>query len=156
MIRFALLLTAVGSVGFLPIGGTVDAEGAKKAADAYALTIVKGGGLPPPGSPDAELAHYRLTVAKDGSWEFRFGVFGKGKVKKGKLGADELQRWIKDIEAGGFHKLESNPKLGAADESFMDITIRARGEKTQKRISLGEKLSQAIHKKVIALTKPGK
>jgi hypothetical protein len=150
------MLTAMGSVGLLLIGGTVRAAGEKKATDAYALEVVRGGGLPPPDSREAELAHWRFTVAKDGSWEFRFGVFGKGGVKKGKLGTDELQRWIKDIEKGGFHKLESNTKLGAVDDSFMDITIRVKGEATQKRISSEEKLSQAIHKRVIELTKPEK
>lgn len=149
-------MIAVGSVAFLLIGDRVNVAGEKKADDAIALEIVRGGGLPPPDAPNAELAHWRFTVAKDGSWEFRFGASGKGGVKKGKLGADELQRWIRDIEDGGFHKLKSNPRLGGADESFMDISLRTKGEKTQKRIGMGERLPQTIHKKVFDLTKPGK
>jgi hypothetical protein len=146
----------MGSVGLVPIiAGRANGADLKK-ADAYALEIVRGGGLIPPGAPNAELSHWRFTVAKDGSWEFRFGVFGKGGVKKGKLSADELRRWIKDIEDGGFHKLVSNPRLGGADDSYMDISIRVKEEKTRKRISFAEKLSQAVHKRVFELAKPEK
>lgn len=145
-----------GLVGIAP--ATVEninqpAADTKKAIDTYTLVIMRGGGLPPPNAPHAEFEHYSFTVAMDGGWEFRSGIFGKRGFKKGKLNADELQRWIKDIEDRGFHKLKSNPNLGGADESFIDITIRSRGEKTQKRIGIEENLFKAVTKKVIELTK---
>ena len=52
--------------------------------------------------------------------------------------------------------MKSNPKLGAADEPYMDITVQTKGKKTQVRIRLEEKLSQAIEKKIVEVAKPGK
>jgi hypothetical protein len=52
-------------------------------------------------------------VAKDGAWELKPL---KGKSKKGKVGADDVNKWVKEIKEGGFDKLKSNPSLGAADE----------------------------------------
>jgi hypothetical protein len=147
-----------GLVGVAPVTIEDDnqpPENAIEANDAYALEIIRGGGLPPPNALGAEFEHYSLKVAKDGNWVFRYGVFTKGGIKKGKLSVEELQRWIKDIEGGGFHKLKSNPHLGKADEGFLEISIRSEREKTQKRIDLGEKLSQEIHKKVVELARPG-
>ena len=119
------------------------------------LKIVRGGGLPPPNAPQAEVEHYSFTLAEDGTWEWRFGVFQKRGVKSGTLKADEVPRWIKEIEKGGFHQLESNPELGNADESFIDITILTKDRQTQKRISFGEKLAKAIHEKVIEVANSG-
>ena len=125
-----------------------------KAADDYALKIVRGGGLPPPNAPNAEFEHYVFTAGKDGKWEFRYGVFEKRGIKSGPIGTAELKRWIKDIEHDGFHRLESNPNLGAADEGYLDVTILSEGKQFQKRINMGENLSHSIHKRVIDVTRP--
>ena len=50
---------------------------------------------------------YRLTVAADGAWEYRGQRRARARIKRGKLSADELNKWVKDIEDGGFLKHES-------------------------------------------------
>src|SRR4051812_2589410 len=119
--RFLLMMAAFGlAAGVLP------AADEKKDTTASVIVIEKGGGFAP---ADAPSGHYRFTVARDGGWELRHG---KDKVKKGKLGADDLKGWIKDIEDGGFKKLKSNPALGAADEQYMEITVRPKaGDKAE-------------------------
>jgi hypothetical protein len=151
MIRFGLLLVLAGSPGLVAVTKAASGGGPKRADDAFVLALQRGGGFV---NPDKEpLAHYRFTVARDGSWEFRPL---KGEARKGKLRADDLNKWLKEIKAGGLDKLKSNPSLGAADEPFLDITIRTRDSKEQKRIPLQEKVAQAIDRKVLGLAKAGK
>ena len=149
-----LIVTAwqvyVGIAGCVP---PFPSEDSTKAADDYALKIVRGGGLPPPNAPKAEFEHYVFTAAQDGKWEFRYGVFEKRGMMSGSISTTELKRWIKDIEHDGFHRLESNPNLGGADEGYLDVTILSEGKQLQKRIDMGENLSHAIHKKVLEVTK---
>jgi hypothetical protein len=151
MTRARLLLVLMGSVGLIYGPGVAPAGGPKKGDDAAVIAIERGGGLVDPAK--SPLAYYWFTVAKNGAWQFKPL---KGDTRKGKLGADDVARWVKEIEDGGFAKLKSNPALGAADESYMDITVRARDRKEQKRIRLEEKLAQALEKKVLELAKPGK
>ena len=99
----------------------------------------------------------RFIVAKDGKWEFKPQG---GASKKGKLSAEDLKKWRKEIEDAGLNTVKSDPLLGDIaesyqDRSFMDITVQAKGKKTQVRILLGEKVSQAIGKKIVELAKPG-
>lgn len=153
MIRLASLLTLMISMGSVRVTGSAQAGDEKKNDDGLVIAIERGAGLTPP-DRTRPIDHYRFSVAKDGSWEFK--PTQKGETKKGKLGADDVNKWVKDIEAGGLHKLKSNPRLGAADESYMDITVRTKDKRTQVRILLEEKLAQAIEKKIIAVAKPGK
>jgi hypothetical protein len=150
MIRVGLLLVLVGSIGLLSLPSVAPGGGPKKAVAAV-IALQRGGGFVDPAK--SPLAYYWFTVAKDGAWELKPL---KGETKKGKLGTADVNKWVKEIEDGGFHKLKSNPALGAADEPYMDITIQAEGKKEQRRIPLGAKLAQAIEKKVFELIKPGK
>lgn len=138
------------------ITGCGPASSPETSQNTTTLTIVRGGGLPPPNAPDAEFEHYTFTVAEDGSWEWRFGIHNKHGAKRGTLRTDELKQWIKEIEDGGFPELESNPDLGKADESFVDIKIQSQGEKSQKRISFSESLAKSVHQSVMEIAKPGK
>ena len=70
--------------------------------------------------------------------------------------ADDLNQWVKTIEDGGLYKVKSDPLLPAKDADFMTITVQAKDKKTRVVIPLGEKLSQAIEKKIVELVKPGK
>src|SRR5262245_28344257 len=150
MMRSGLFLVLAGSMGMFSLPGAASAEDAKK-ADTAVIAIERGGGfVDPDRSPHA---HYSFTLARDGSWEFK-GL--RGAPKKGKLAAGEVAKWTKEIEDRGFDKLKSNPSLGAADEPYMDITLRVAGTKDQKRIRLEEKLAQALDTKVMGLVKPGK
>ena len=115
------------------------------------IAIQRGGGFVDPAKDP--LAYYDFTVARDGSWELKPL---KGESKKGKLGADGVKKWLKEIKDGGFDKLKSNPSLGAADESYMDITLQAEDKKERKRIPLQETLAQGLEKKILELAKPGK
>jgi hypothetical protein len=149
MIRVGLLLVLAGATGFSMLPG-VAAAGEPKKADAV-LAVERGGGFV---NPDVSpFAHYWFTVAKDGAWEFKPL---KGPSRKGKLGADDITKWLKAIHDAGFQKLESNPALGAADEPYMDITVQTDGKKEKKRIPLEAKLAQALDKKILELVKPGK
>jgi predicted DNA binding CopG/RHH family protein len=49
---------------------------------------------------------------------------------------------------------ESDPELGARDESYMDLTVQTRDKKTRVRIRLSETLSQAIEKNIVELARP--
>jgi hypothetical protein len=139
-----VLLLLVASVGLA-------AEEKKPAAGGFVLVLQRsGGGFFNPKDP---LAQYGFKVGKDGGWEFK-GT--DGKVKKGKIKADALEKWLKDIKDGSFDKLKHNPALGAADQPFMDITITVKGKTERKRISLGEKLAKAIEKKVVEVVKLSK
>jgi hypothetical protein len=146
--RFLLALAGSASLAFAP--GAAPADEPKK-AEAAVIVIERGGGLVDPDK--SPLAHYRFTVAKDGAWELKPL---RGETRKGKLKAADVDKWVKEIDSGGLGKLKSNPSLGAADEPYMDITIRGKDKKEQKRIPLEEKLAQAIEKKVFGLIKPGK
>jgi hypothetical protein len=95
----------------------------------------------------------RFTVAADGSWEFKPQG---GEPTKGKLSADAVSRWVKEIEDGGLYTVKSDPDRGGTDESFMDITVRVKDRKTRVRIALEEKLSRAIDRKIAEVLKPGK
>ena len=121
-----------------------------EADDAFVIVIASSGGFV---APDGPITHYRFTVAKDGSWEFKPQ---EGESKKGKLSADDLNQWVKAIEDGGLYKVKSDPLLGARDAPFMAITVQARDKETRVTIPLEEKLSQAIEKKIVELAKPGK
>jgi hypothetical protein len=94
----------------------------------------------------------QFTVAKDGSWEFKLQG---GTSKKGKLSAKDLNKWVKEIEDAGLYTVKSDPSRGSEDRAFMDITIQAKGKKTQVTIPLMEKVSQVIEKKIVHLAKPG-
>jgi hypothetical protein len=120
------------------------------ADDSLVIAVVRsdGGEVAPTGPT----THYRFTVAKDGSWEF---VPQKGTPKKGKLSADDLSKWVKEIEDGGLYKVKSDPYRPATDASFMGIAVRSKGKKTRVVIALEEKLSQGIEKKIVELAKPG-
>ena len=120
-----------------------------EADDAFVIVIARSGGFV---APDGPITHYRFTVAKDGSWEFKPQ---EGESRKGKLSADDLEQWVKTIEDGGLYKVKSDPLLGAKDAAFMAITVRAKGKKARVTIPLEEKLSQAIEKKIVELAKPG-
>jgi hypothetical protein len=146
MIRIAILLVLAS----LPMLSDGAAAGGAKKGDAI-LAIQRGGGFV---NPDANpFAHYSFSVAKDGAWELKPL---KGPSKKGKLGADEIGKWLKAIEDAGFRTMKSNPALGAADEPYMDITVQLNDTRVQKRIRLEAALAQALDKKILALAKPGK
>ena len=151
MIRLGSLLVFVASMGFVSVTDSAYADDVKK-DDAFVIAIERGAGLTAP-NRTRPIDHYRFTVAKDGSWDFKPQ---RGESKKGKLGADDLSKWVKDIEDGELGKIKSNPRLGAADEPYMDITVPSKGKKTQVRIRLEEKLSQAMEKKIVEVVKPGK
>jgi hypothetical protein len=147
MIRFVLLLVLVGVVG---VPRLPDAPaGDPKKADAV-LVIGRGGGFVDPNQNP--FAHYAFTLAGDGAWEFKPL---KGPAKKGKLGDGEVGKWLKAIDDGGFAKLKSNPALGAADESYMDIAVRPADKKDRKRIRLEAPLAQALDRKILELARPG-
>lgn len=131
--------------------GTTTATAAERADAAIVLTLERSGGFVDPDKNP--LAIYQFTVAKDGTWELKPA---RGKTMKGKLGREQLTKWLKEIEDGGFARLKSNPALGAADETYMDITIQDKDKKEQKRIPLQEKLAQAIDKKVLELARSDK
>lgn len=149
MIRVGLLLL-LGSMVMGSTTNSVDADHAKKANDDFVIAISRQQGNARPVSPTV---HYEFTVAKDGSWKF---TPVEGKAKQGKLNADDLNKWLQEIANGGFGKLISNPKLGQADEPYMDITIQAKGKTERKRVRLLEKLAQAIEKKIIEIASPDK
>jgi hypothetical protein len=94
----------------------------------------------------------RFTVAKDGSWEFKPP---SGESKKGKLSANDLDKWVKEIEDGGLYTVKSGPHRGSAEGSMV-ITIQAKDKKTRVRIPLKANLSQAIERKIVELVQPGK
>jgi hypothetical protein len=131
--------------------GLTTADEAKKPASGFVIALQRsGGGFFDPRNP---LAQYGFKASKDGSWEFKGA---DGKVKKGKVKPDVLDKWAKEIKDGGFDKLKHDPALGAADQPFMDITILVKGKTERKRIPLGEKLARAIEKKVVEVVKPDK
>jgi hypothetical protein len=151
MIRIGFLGTLVGLMSLNFVTDAASADDPAKVDDTPVITIERRGGFID--LAQNPLANYRFTVAKDGAWELKPG---SGKSRKGKLDTDAVIKWVKEIEEKGFAKLKSNPALGAADESYMDITIQAKDKKDQKRIPLEEKLAQAIEKKVVELAKPDK
>jgi hypothetical protein len=132
------------------LAGLALAADKTEADDALVIAIERSAGFV---APDGPITHYRFTVAKDGSWEFKPQ---DGESKKGKLSADDLNQWVKAIEDGGLSKVKSDPLLPAKDADFMIITVQAKGKETRVTIPLGEKLSQAIEKKIVELVKPGK
>lgn len=152
MIRLRSLLALMASIGFVSVTDAVYADDVKKNDDGIVIAIDRSAG-----NKDPELTkpidYYRFTVVKDGSWEFKPL---KGESKKGKLGAEDLNKWLEAIEDGGLDTVKSNPSLGALDESYMDVTVQTKDEKTRVRILLSEKLSQAIEKKIVEVAKPDK
>jgi len=151
MIRIGYLVTLVSLTHLSYVTTAEPVDERAKRDDAPVLTVERSGGFVDPAQNP--LANYGFTVARDGAWELKPG---RGTSKKGKLDTEAVTKWLKDIEDKGFAKLQSNPALGAADESYMDITIQAKDKKEQKRIPLEEKLAQAIDKKVLELAKPDK
>ena len=151
MIQIRFLVILVGLMALTIVASAASAEEPAQRQDAAVITIERSGGFVDPAQNP--LANYQFTVAKDGAWELKPG---RGTSRKGKLDTDAVTKWLKEIEEKGFDKLKSKPALGAADESYMDITIRAKDKKDQKRIPLEEKLAQAIEKKVVELAKPDK
>ena len=101
--------------------------------------------------PAKAFDYYEFTVRKNGNWEF---TAPNCKTKRGKLDADDLDEWVKDIEDGGLYEVESNPELGALDEAYMDIAINTWPKETRVRIHLAEKLSQRIEKRIVELVEP--
>ncbi|MBY0230019.1 MAG: hypothetical protein K2W96_12115 [Gemmataceae bacterium] len=133
------------SVILLALLGAASFDEPKKGDGPVIVLHRFAGGLVDPAKP---FANFEFTLAKDGAWEMKGAM---GKTRKGKLKPDEAAKWVKEIQGGGFAKLESNPALGAADEPYLDITLQPGGKKDQKRIKLEEKLAQAIEKKVDGL-----
>jgi hypothetical protein len=150
MIRLGSLLVFVASIGFVSVTEAPYADDAMKNDECIVIAIYRSAGFTS-AERTQPIHHYRFTVVNDGSWEL---TPLKGEAQKGKLGADDLEKWVKDIEDGGLSKVESNPMLGALDEPYMDITVNTREKKTRVRIPLAEKLSQAIEKKIVELVKP--
>src|SRR4051794_26884965 len=152
MFRLGSLLLFVGSMGFVPVTESASPHYVNNNDEAFVIAVERSAGFTNPAQAKA-IDHYRFTVAKNGNWEFKPQ---NAEARKGKLGADDFNRWVKDIEDGGLYEVESNPELGALDEPYMDITVNIKEKKTQVRIRLAEKLSQAIEKKIVEVVKPGK
>lgn len=143
-----LLLLLLGSMGFVAVAESAGPHYVTNKNDAFVIAVDRSAGF----RAEAEaIDYYRFTVAGNGDWEF---TPLKGEAKKGKLGADDLDKWVRDIEDGGLYTVESNPELGSRDEAYMDITVNIMLKKTQVRIQLAEKLSQAIEKKIVEMVKP--
>jgi len=146
MTRLVALLVFLASIGFVSAAQAADTDDAN-----LVIAIDRSAGF-----TSAERArpidHYRFTVVKDGGWVFKPV---KGESRKGKLGAEDLKRWLEAIEDGGLYTVESNLMLGALDEPYMDITVRTGNRKTRVRIRLSETLSKAVEKKIVELAKPG-
>lgn len=141
MVRFAVLV-AVGTVGV--------ALAQEPKADPTAVVVLERSGgnfADPKATPPS---HYGFTLGKDGAWELKYG---QNQMKKGKLEADAVAAWVKAVQDGGFAKLKSNPALGAADEPFLDVTLRVGDKAERKKIRLEEKLAQALDKKVVEVVK---
>ncbi len=152
MIRLGSLLVLIASIGFVSVTDAAYADDVKKNDDGIVMAIDRSAGNKDPDFTEP-IDYYRFTVVKDGSWQFKPL---KGESRKGKLGAEDLNKWLEAIEDGGLHTVKSNPSLGALDESYMDVTVQTKYEKTRVRILLLEKLSQAIEKKIVEVAKPGK
>ncbi|HYV35304.1 MAG TPA: hypothetical protein VE988_06345 [Gemmataceae bacterium] len=150
MPRFAIFLLLIASMSLLSLTSEASMQDPKQ-PEGSVIAIHRGGGFVIP--DQNPYAYYWFTLAKDGAWELKPL---KGDSKKGKIAADDVGNWVKEIKDGGFDKLKSNPALGAADEPFMDITIQADNKKDQKRIPLEQKLAKALEKKIFELAKPGK
>ena len=133
MIRLGSLLLLIASIGFAASADRID----------FVIAIDRSAGM----KNDKPMDHYRFTVVKDGSWELDPL---KGESRKGTLAAEDLDEWIEAIE-DGLDEVESNPELGALDESFMDITVQTRNRKSRVRIRTSEELSQAIEEKIVEL-----
>ncbi len=150
MIRLGSLLVFLASIGFVSVAETPHADDVKQHDEGIVIAIDRSAGF-----TSAEhiqpIDHYRFTIVQDGHWEFKPV---KGEAKKGRLDADDLHQWVKDIEDGGLSEVESDPMLGALDEPYMDITVDTSGKKTRVRIRLAEKLSQAVEKKIVEVVKP--
>ncbi len=122
-----------------------------KPGDAFVIAVERSGGMVATKDP---FYAYHFTMTRDGNWKFSPRVAGK--PREGKVAANDVENWLKEIEEGGFDKLTSHPKLGQTDAPFMDIIVETAGGKEQKRIALRENLSKAIDKKVIEFVEPGK
>jgi hypothetical protein len=136
MFRLGSLLLLLGSM-FVPMTSK---------NDAFVIAVDRSAGM----RGGKAIDHYRFKVDEKGNWEF---TPLKGEARMGKLGADELDKWIRDIEDGGLYTVRSNPDLGALDESFMDITVNTGEKKTRVRIPLADRLSRAIEKKIVEVVK---
>jgi hypothetical protein len=148
MIRLGSLLLFMASIGFVSVTEALYADDVMKNDLRIVIAIDRSAGFKNP-EVTTPMDHYRFTVLKDGSWEFKPL---KGESRNGELGAEDLDQWVKDIEDGGLYRVESNPELGALDESYMDITVQTWEKKTQVRIRLSEELSQAIEKHIERFT----
>jgi len=146
MFRLGSLLLLMGSMGFVTEPARPHYVMNKN--DAFVIAVDRSAGFKGHAEP---IDYYRFTVDAKGNWEFKPL---KGEARMGKLGAEDLDKWVRDIEDGGLYTVESNPDLGARDESYMDITVNTRGKKTQVRIPLTDKLSQAIEKKIVEVVMP--
>jgi len=146
MIRLGSLLVLMASIGFVSV---TDAAYTDDLGIVIAIDRSAGFRNPELTKP---MDYYRFTVVKDGIWELEPL---KGESRKGKLSAEDLDEWLEAIEDGGLDEVESDPMLGAADEPYMDITVRINGKKTQVRIRLSEELSQMIEKKIVELARTG-
>lgn len=152
MFRIESLLLLVGLMGFAPVTESAGSHYVNNNDDAFVIAVERSAGFTNPARAKA-IDHYRFTVARNGDWEFKPQ---NGEAKNGKLRADDLNRWVKDIEDGGLYEVESDPELGALDEPYMDITVNTREKKTQVRIRLAEKLPQAVEKKIVGVVKSEK
>jgi hypothetical protein len=144
MIHLASLLIVMASMGS-PVEETLYADDVKNDAG-IVIAIYRSAGNKNP-ERITPIDYYQFTVIMDGKWEFKPL---KGESRKGRLDAEDLDKWLKAIEAD-LDEVESNPMLGALDESYMDITLQTRRVNTRVRIRLSEKLSQAIENEIVEL-----
>jgi hypothetical protein len=112
---------------------------------AFVMVVVRSAGNTP--AQMAATDYYRFTVARNGRWEFTPQF--RGEPRNGKLGADEIDRWMKALKDGGLCLVESDPELGAADEPYMDIMVNANETPIHIRIRLADELSQAIEENIV-------
>lgn len=145
MIRLGSLLVFLASIGF----SVTAAPYADDGQNGIVIAIDRSAGFTNP-ERARPMDHYRFTVAQDGSWDFKPL---KGEPRKGELGAEGLSQWLEAIE-DGLDTVVSNPMLGALDEPYLEIAVQTRDKKTRVRISVSEKLSQAIEKRIVELARP--
>lgn len=143
MIRFLVFMATMGFVSVTEAASAGD----MKSLD-IVIDIHRSAGFTNP-ERDKPIDHYEFTVVKDGRWELKPR---KGESRKGELSAEELSTWLEAIDRG-LDDVESDPMLGAADESFMDVTVQTRDGKDRVRIRLTERLSQAIEKNIVELAR---
>lgn len=148
MLRLGSLLLLVGSIGLFPVTASAHHHDAKN--EDLVIAVDRNPGFVSADSVKT-MDLYRFTIARNGDWEFKPS---KGEAKKGKLAADDLTKWVQDVEEAGLYGVPSNPELGARDEPFLEITVDTWGRKAKIRMRPAEKVAKAIEKKIVELLKP--